>query len=73
MSEPVRDRWAEWLLGSGTAGHKAAWVEFLRPVRDRVLDNARLSGGETLLDFGAGDGMIAFGALDRMGAGGRVD
>jgi arsenite methyltransferase len=37
-------------------------------VRDRVLDGARLEPGETLLDVGAGDGLIAFGALER-GAG----
>lgn len=45
---------------------------FLRPVRDRVLRNAGLSGGETLLDVGAGDGLIAFGALELVGEGGRV-
>jgi len=67
------DKWAEWLLGRGAAGgDKAGWLEFLRPARDRVLDNARLSEGDTLLDVGAGDGMIAFGALERMGEGGKV-
>jgi arsenite methyltransferase len=72
MTEPLRDQWAEWLLNRGTAGDKAGWVEFLRPVRDRVLENASLSECDTLLDVGAGDGMIAFGALERMGAGGQV-
>jgi arsenite methyltransferase len=72
MTEPLRDQWAEWLLDRGTAGDKAGWVEFLRPVRDRVLENASLSECDTLLDVGAGDGMIAFGALERMGAGGQV-
>ena len=37
-------------------------------VRDRVLDRAELREGETLLDVGCGDGLIAFGALER-GAG----
>lgn len=60
------------MLDRGSAGDKAGWVEFLRPVRDRVLDNAGLSDGDTLLDVGAGDGMIAFGALERMGEGGKV-
>ena len=45
---------------------------FLLPVRDRVLRNAALTGGETLLDVGAGDGLIAFGALELIGEGGRV-
>ncbi len=72
MAERSRDIWAEWLLRRGTAGDKEGWVNFLRPVRDRVLGNAQLSGGETLLDVGAGDGLIAFGALERMGEEGRV-
>jgi arsenite methyltransferase len=72
MTEPVRDQWAEWLLNRGTAGDKVSWVKFLRPVRDRVLENAALSECDTLLDVGAGDGMIAFGALEKMGEGGRV-
>ena len=66
------DEWAEWLLRRGTAGDKKGWVEFLRPIRDRVLENARLSGSETLLDVGAGDGLIAFGALELLGEQGRV-
>ena len=41
-----------------------ATMEFLLPVRDRVLTIAALTGGETLLDVGAGDGLIAFGALE---------
>ncbi len=72
MTEPVRDQWAEWLLNRGTAGDKDGWIKFLRPVRDRVLENAALSESETLLDVGAGDGMIAFGALEKMGEGGQV-
>jgi arsenite methyltransferase len=44
----------------------------LARMRDRVLDDAALEGGEVLLDVGAGDGLIAFGALDRVGAHGRV-
>lgn len=53
-------------------GDKAGWVKSPRPIRDRVLENASLSRGDTLLDAGAGDGLIAFGALERLGAGGRV-
>jgi SAM-dependent methyltransferase len=41
-------------------------------VRDTVLDRARLRPGDTLLDVGTGDGLIAFGALERLGPSGRV-
>jgi SAM-dependent methyltransferase len=65
-----RDRWAEWLLSRRFGGQKQApgWLEGLAAVRDRVLDGAGLEPGGTLLDVGAGDGLIAFGALER-GAG----
>jgi ubiquinone/menaquinone biosynthesis C-methylase UbiE len=41
-------------------------LQKLRPTRDRVLDNADLQEADTLLDVGCGDGLIAFGALERM-------
>lgn len=76
MTENARDKWAEWLLERRFGGvdpeRKKAFVDFLIPVRDRVLENAGLSGVEILLDVGAGDGLIAFGALARLGEGGRV-
>lgn len=43
-------------------------LEKLAGTRDRVLDGARLAEGETLLDVGCGEGLIAFGSLER-GAG----
>jgi arsenite methyltransferase len=47
-------------------------AEFFYPVRDAVLDRAQVAPGQTVLDVGAGDGLIGFGALDRVGPGGRV-
>jgi arsenite methyltransferase len=47
-------------------------LEDLRPVRARVLDNAKLKPEDVVLDVGAGDGLIAFGAIDRLGPQGRV-
>ena len=67
----ARDRWAEWLLSRRFGGDEraaAGVVAGLGSVRDRVLDGAGLEPGATLLDVGAGDGLIAFGALER-GAG----
>ena len=75
MVEPVKDRWAKWLLERRHGGDQAQQqrnLPFLHEVRDRVLGNAEIFGGETLLDVGAGDGLIAFGALDRLGESGRV-
>jgi arsenite methyltransferase len=75
MGEQGGDRWAQWLRHRRFGGDPAAQAEMLRMltgVRDRVLDNARLVPGETLLDVGTGDGLIAFGALDRLGPDGTV-
>lgn len=70
------DRWHRWLL-DGRFGGDASWreknlAEFLYPVRDTVLAKARLRPGDTVLDVGTGDGLIAFGALDRLGPSGGV-
>lgn len=62
----TQDQWATWLLERRFAGGRRGEVlEQLSRFRDRVLDNAHLAGGETLLDVGCGDGLIGFGALDR--------
>jgi arsenite methyltransferase len=70
------DRWHRWLLDArfgGDSAYREQWLNgFLYPVRDKVLAKARLQPGETLLDVGAGDGLIAFGALGRVGPAGRV-
>ena len=44
----------------------------LYPVRDTLLDKADLQPGDTVLDAGTGDGLIAFGALERLGPSGHV-
>ena len=70
------DRWHRWLLdrrfGGDAAFRERELTGFLYPIRDTVLDKARLRPGDTLLDVGTGDGMIAFGALERLGPEGRV-
>lgn len=71
----VQDKWSEWLLRKRFGGDAQAAEEQMRMlhrVRDLVLDNAELHAGHTALDVGAGDGLIAFGALDRVGESGRV-
>lgn len=70
------DRWHRWLMDTrfgGDPGYRERdLAEFLYPVRDAVLDKAQLVPEQTLLDVGTGDGLIGFGALDRLGPGGRV-
>ena len=75
MSEPARDLWAEWLLErrfGGDEEHRDSFLEGVVLWRNRVLGNAAVQEGETLLDVGAGDGLIAFGALDLVGEYGHV-
>lgn len=47
-------------------------LQYLEPVRDRVLDGAALKLGDTVLDVGCGDGLLGFGALPRVGPQGTV-
>jgi ubiquinone/menaquinone biosynthesis C-methylase UbiE len=69
------DRWARWLLETRFGGDEAQlerMLEHLRPVRDRVLANARVGPSDAVLDVGTGDGLIGFAALDLVGDEGRV-
>jgi arsenite methyltransferase len=70
------DQWAEWLVRTRFAGWsdeevREALAELGRK-RDRVLDGAELESGETVVDVGAGTGLLALGALERVGADGDV-
>lgn len=68
MTEPTTDIWAQWLLHrrhGGDSERLKATLDHLYPIRDRVLTDARLKDGGTLVDVGCGDGLIAFGALQR--------
>lgn len=66
--DDIQDIWSRWLLhtrhGGDPQAHKRG-LEMLKPIRDQILDHAALQPGETLLDVGCGDGLIAFGALER--------
>ncbi len=69
------DRWAHWLLSGRDGGDPevlARRLPFLYDVRDRILDNASIEPGAVVLDLGTGNGLIAFGAVDRVGVTGRV-
>jgi arsenite methyltransferase len=62
------DVWAEWLRSRRTGGSEQArrqTLELLAPVRDRILDDAEVGPGVTVLDVGCGDGLVGLGALER--------
>lgn len=61
--------WSRWLLHERFGGDERLLqrtLAFLTPIRDRVLDGAQLGGDDVVLDVGAGDGLVGFGALDRL-------
>jgi SAM-dependent methyltransferase len=65
--------WSKWLLQSRLRGpHGKDTLDFLTSIRDRVLDRAQLVPGDYVLDLGSGYGLLAFGALHRVGSAGLV-
>jgi arsenite methyltransferase len=65
--------WSRWLLHTRFRGpHGKEALDFLAAIRDRVLDRAQLRPGDYALDVGSGDGLLAFGALHRVGPSGLV-
>ncbi|QBD74913.1 methyltransferase domain-containing protein [Ktedonosporobacter rubrisoli] len=76
MQESQTDKWAQWLIHGRWKGDSQTEEEqkqaFFYPVRNTLLNWAKLEGNETVLDIGCGDGLLAFGALERLGPGGKV-
>jgi ubiquinone/menaquinone biosynthesis C-methylase UbiE len=69
------DRWSRWVLDRGHGGQpddERADMAYLIPIRDRLLSGAKIRPGETVLDVGAGDGLIAFAAADLVAPSGTV-
>ena len=69
MTPQSNDIWSQWIFKrryGNDPQRVQAFVDILRPIRDKVLDHAQLHENDLLLDVGCGDGLIAFGALERV-------
>jgi arsenite methyltransferase len=53
-------------FGGNQSAMQTALTKYLYPWRDKILSHANLQEGDILLDVGCGDGLIAFGALDKV-------
>jgi arsenite methyltransferase len=75
LPDSIPDEWSQWLLHR-RHGDDATFAGIVRAeverYADRVLDAARLAPGMVLADIGAGDGLVAFRAIDRIGPSLRV-
>src|SRR5712691_10081909 len=75
MEKSIQDQWAQWLLHRRSGGDPERLQAMLKDLavwRDQILQHATITPGQTVLDVGCGDGLIAFGALDRVGEEGLV-
>ena len=69
------DVWSEWLLHRRHAddpNYGRVVQSVVEGFADRVLDGAQLAAGMTLVDVGAGEGLVAFRAIGRIGPSLRV-
>jgi ubiquinone/menaquinone biosynthesis C-methylase UbiE len=75
MGVETGDEWSNWLLlrrHAGNQDYQRVVQAVIDRIRDRVLDAARLCPELTLADIGSGDGLVAFGAMARIGPSLRV-
>jgi len=75
-AEQRGDPWAEWLIRGRDAHLEGdqlqAQCSQLHQIRDRVLAGARIREGDSVLDVGAGTGLVSLGAAASAGPAGRV-
>jgi arsenite methyltransferase len=73
--QPPSDTWSRWLLqlrNGCDPNFETTLRTEVEGIADRVLDGANLQQGMTYADIGAGDGLVAFRAIDRIGPSLRV-
>jgi arsenite methyltransferase len=69
------DRWSRWLAETRFGGDKKAaelQMRGLIQVRNTLLKKAGLVEGKVVLDVGAGEGLMGFGAIEKVGTSGHV-
>jgi arsenite methyltransferase len=69
------DEWAAWFADrrhGSDAEQLQRTLEFVLPIRDDIIRHAGIGEGDTVLDVGCGDGLIAFAAAERVGPRGSV-
>ncbi len=67
---PATDIWSQWLLHrrhGGDAHYEQAMRAMVERYVEKVLEAARLKAGETIADVGAGEGLLALRAIERVG------
>jgi ubiquinone/menaquinone biosynthesis C-methylase UbiE len=70
-TSPSGDLWSDWLLHrrhGGDPAHEPFVRGLVDQIRNRVLDGAGPLEDKTLIDVGAGDGTVTFGAFERAGS-----
>ena len=74
MNEQGTDMWARWLRGHRFRGgdRELRTQADLDAVKEELLERAAIESGDTVLDVGAGDGLVGLDALERVGPTGRV-
>ncbi len=68
----AEDKWARWLKEDRWPAERTALASALDSVRDKVLDMAQLQAGESVVDLGAGTGLLGLKAAETVGPQGRV-
>jgi ubiquinone/menaquinone biosynthesis C-methylase UbiE len=74
-NSPAEDQWSQWLLHR-RHGDDTQFQQIMRAAVDRyverLLDGAQLRAGQTLVDVGTGEGVVALRAIERVGSTLRV-
>ncbi len=71
----VEDIWSEWLRNrrfGGDANFQSFALEGLKKRASIIVEKAQIFESATVLDIGAGDGLVGLTALSKLGAGGKL-